>query len=141
MNATEFLKHQLEDGLFQLEKCVEGLDEKGFDTRPAPNAMSPREIVEHLCECYVAFIASAEGREHSWGTYSIEDKSSANLMKTFRELRAQAAAMATDKSHGETLKHAHAYIVAHDNYHVGQLALARLTENPEWNPYSIYRAE
>lgn len=141
MKTTEFLKYQFDDGEYQIEKCMEGLTEAEFDTRPSPHAKSPREILEHLCECYEAFLASTEGKSHSWGTYAIENKSSANLLATFRDLRRRATAAAVAQEEEETLKHAHAYIVAHDNYHVGQLALARLTLNPEWDGYSIYRTE
>lgn len=141
MTAHGFISYQLRDGRHQIEKCYEGLDEAGFDVRPAPHAMSPREILEHLCECHQAFLDSLEGKKFSWGEYVLEDRSAAGLRQKFAELRAAAEA-AIDKNPDETtLKYAHAYLVAHDAYHVGQLALSRLAQDPGWDPYSIYAHE
>lgn len=138
MTALEFLQHQLNDGRFQIERCYEGLDEAGLDYRPAPQAMSPREILEHYCECHQAFLDSTEGKKFSWGEYSLPDKSGPALKRTFEDLRSRAEAAIAANPDETTLKNAHAYLIAHDAYHVGQLALTRLALNPEWDPYSIY---
>ncbi|MFN8221317.1 MAG: hypothetical protein U0S12_14440 [Fimbriimonadales bacterium] len=135
MTIKDHLEHCIDDVGMQLGKVYEGLDEAHYDHRVCPQAMSPREILEHLCECYTAVITETSGGTHEWGSFSIEDKSAANLKAKLSELRGQAkraALAASDPKIG------HAYIVSHDAYHVGQMALVRLNTDPNWNPYSLY---
>lgn len=138
MTALELTRYQLEDSGFQLEKCLEPMTDSQLDTKATPEGMTPRDMVEHLCEAYQAYVASAEGREHQWGSFSIADKSKENLLKTFRELRTEAVQAAMDRTDEKDLKNAYAYLTAHDAYHVGQLCLVNLSTNPGWDPYSIY---
>ena len=138
MTAAELTRYQLEDSGFQLERCLEHLTEGQLDARAAPQGMSARDMVEHLCEAYQAFVASAEGKKYSWGTFSIQDKSKENLLKTFREERQRAVQAAMTRTDEKDLKNAYAYLTAHDAYHVGQLCLVNLAANPSWDPYSIY---
>lgn len=138
MTALELTQYQLEDASFQLEKCLEPMTDAQLDTKASPEGMTPRDIVEHLCEAYEAYVDSVEGREHEWGSFSIEDKSKENLLQTFREMRSRAVQAAMDRSDEKDLKNAYAFLTAHDAYHVGQLCLVNLATNPDWDPYSIY---
>ena len=98
--------------------------------------MSPRELVEHLCECAVAFNKSAVGEKHEWGTFSVDDKSPANLRAELKRLRAEAVAEVNGED--EVLKEAFSFLSSHDAYHVGQLCSCRLSLDPNWNAYAIY---
>ena len=138
MTAAELTRYQLDDASFQLEKCLEPMTEAQLDTKATPQGMTPRDTVEHLCEAYEAYLASVEGREYQWGSFSIADKSKENLLKTFRELRTKAVQTAMDRTDEKDLKNAYAYLTGHDAYHVGQLCLVNLATNPDWDPYSIY---
>ncbi len=137
MTATELLRFQLDDGTFQLKACLEPMTDAQLDTRPAPGGMTPRETAVHLCECYEAFLAECEGRKHPWGSYAVSDTSKENLLSHLWATRQRAAAVALEKE--DQAQHAHAFLVAHDCYHVGQLCLVLMTTNPEWDPYSIYQ--
>ncbi|MDQ2987018.1 MAG: DinB family protein [Armatimonadota bacterium] len=138
MTAQELLRFQLDDLGFQLQACLEPMTEAQLDTRPAQQGGTPRETVEHLCEAYMAFLAGVDGEKWSWGTFSIEDKSKGNLLATFSEIRGRAVAAVCASDDEKCLKEAHAYIVAHDAYHVGQLCLVLMTTDPDWDAYSIY---
>lgn len=136
MTAKELTLWQMEHVGKQVEKAVDGLSDAGWDHKPSPGAMCPREIIEHLCECVVAFDKSTKGEKHDWGNFSIDDKSPANLLSELRRLRSAALASVTDSD--EILREAFLFGSAHDAYHVGQLCAARLDLDPNWNPYSIY---
>ncbi|HRK21828.1 MAG TPA: DinB family protein [Fimbriimonadaceae bacterium] len=138
MTTLEFVQHQLKDGRFQIDKVFEGLTDEDFDHRIAPQAMSPREILEHLCECHQACLDALQGKSFNWGSYSLPDKSAPALFKTFNDLRAQAELAIAADPNETTFKKASEYLVAHDAYHVGQMALVRLGLDAAWDPYSIY---
>ena len=109
-----------------------------MDTPCGPGAMPPRDILEHLSEAYTALIASCNGEKHEWGSFSISDKATENLVATFFALRDQATAALLAKDDDDSLKHGYNFIVGHDNYHVGQLVLSRLQAQPDWNHYEVY---
>lgn len=132
------LEYGLDQSKLQIEKVFEGIGEAELDMKLTDQAMTPREILEHLCECYHAVITEAAGGKHEWGTYSIEDKSFANLTKQAWSLRAQAAQAALDKGDEEAAMYAFNYIILHDAYHVGQMCLVRMKADPNWNAYAIY---
>jgi len=138
MTSKELLTYALNHSGNQLSGCLDGMTEQAFDTHCAPNGMTPREIVEHLCEAYVAFAAHYEGKEHEWGSFSIADKSTGNIQATFRTLREKAVSIAQSSDDEAVQKAAIDYISAHDCYHVSQLVLARLQAEPDWNHYAIY---
>jgi len=138
MTANELLNSQLQDATFQLEKVLEGVEEKDLDFKLASTSMSIRELVEHLCEVYTAVEVESKGETHSWGSFSIEDKSWANLTDQFKSLRSTALTIASGASDDNAILSASAFIVAHDFYHVGQLASIRMATDPTWDAYSIY---
>jgi hypothetical protein len=135
MTTNELLKYQIDDAGFQLNKVFEGVD-SSLDERLTEHAMSPREIAAHLGECYTAVITETSGGKHEWGTYSPSTTEWPALWNEVMELRGRASAAALSSNDWE--KHASAFIPAHDYYHVGQMAMLRLTKDPGWDPYSIY---
>lgn len=138
MTLSEYVRHEVDNVGFQLEKCLEGVREEDLGQKVCDQAMTLPDMVEHLCEVYQAVVTEAGGGKHEWGSFSIQDKSWTNLLSTFGTMRT-AACDAVVSDDEEKAKHAHDFIVAHDAYHVGQIALLRLKTNPDWNPYSIYR--
>jgi hypothetical protein len=138
MTANELLNKQLEDCSYQLDKVLEGVAEKDLDFKVTPTAMTIRELVEHLCEVYTAVEEETRGASHSWGSFSIEDKSWQNLKAQLSALRSRALQIVRDAQEDKALLSGSAFLVAHDYYHVGQLATLRLATNPEWDAYSIY---
>ena len=137
MLATELLSFQLDNVGNQLQKALDGITDSQCDHKVCSTAMTVRDMLEHLAECYHAMLEEAAGREHEWGNYSIGDKSLDNLMNVVFELREQAckAALTGDDAR---LKSGFSFIVEHDAYHLGQICLVRMETNPEWNPYSLY---
>lgn len=138
MTANELLKKQIEDVSYQLSKVLEGVDESALDFKIGPTAMTIREIVEHLCEVYTAVETESKGASHEWGSFSIEDKSWSNLTVHFQALRAKALEIVEAAEDEKAILNASAFVVAHDYYHVGQIATLRLATDPAWDPYSIY---
>ncbi len=138
MTAHDLLKWQIGHVGKQLTAAYEGLSPSGWDHRPSPGAMSPRETAEHLCECYTAFAASATGGKHEWGSFHIVDKSECNLIATMRTMRSHAVATALASNDERMYREATEYILTHDAYHLGQLCASRLDSDPNWNAYAIY---
>ena len=139
MTANELLKVQLDDVTFQMEKVLEGISENDLDFKPAPTPMSVREQLEHLCEVYVAVEEEFRGVKHAWGEFTLEDKSLENLTAEIAKHRAVAITAVSGADTSDDLSKAYAFMVAHENYHIGQLVALRLAINPDWNAYSIYR--
>ena len=139
MTTVDYVRYQLDDLGFQLNACFGAIGEDLLELKLTPQSMTPRETVEHLCEAYLAFLAHVEGEKWNWGSFSIADRSKPNLMETLHEIRGRATTAAcADEKDEDRLKTAHAYITAHDAYHVGQLSLLLVNHNPAWDPYSIY---
>ena len=136
MTEKELLRHQIDDAGFQLDKVFESIEEASLDFRLTEHAMTPREILAHLCECYVATSVGTEGKEHEWGTYTAPDTTWPALFNNMKELRATAAEAALATPDYETKTSA--FMIAHDFYHVGQMCMVRLVRDPSWNAYSIY---
>ncbi len=138
MNAPELLKAALTSTGFQYEHVLNGMPETAWDAHACQGGMSVREIVEHLCEVYTAFQRIARGEDYKWGSYKVDDHSSSHLLELRKKLRDEAVDFATSSSEDQVLQGAMDYLVLHDAYHVGQLALIRMNADPAWNPYSIY---
>lgn len=138
MTTSERTAKQIDSVGKQIAACYAGISEKALDMRAAPAGMTAREMLEHFGECYVAAIKHMNGEEHSWGTYSVEDKSFKNLWALYEDLRAKAKAACTEGDAENGADTAFGYITSHDTYHVGQLCLIRLADDPNWDAYSIY---
>ncbi|MFY9233852.1 MAG: hypothetical protein WAO58_05250 [Fimbriimonadaceae bacterium] len=140
MTASELIRHQVDELGYQLSKVFEGIPASGQDFKAIPSAMSPREILAHLCEAYMAFDAHGRGEEFQWGSFK-PDPSWEGLYAQFVAARNTATARAVSSEDEKALKSAHDYLVGHDAYHVGQMASCRIAMDPEWNAYGIYREE
>ncbi|HZH99160.1 MAG TPA: hypothetical protein VEX38_09335 [Fimbriimonadaceae bacterium] len=138
MDVKELVSFGIDDVGRQLRQVLSGISPELQDARVCDKGMSPCEMVEHLCEAYKAVVAESQGLKHEWGSFKPEYSSWDGLMAAWADLRSQAreAALANLEAHPTA---AHSYIVAHDAYHVGQLALLRVQQDPDWNPYSIYQ--
>jgi len=135
MDATAL--HAIETTVRQLEACWAGLSAENWDAEPLPNIMSPRQVAEHLCDCYRGGAAALRGEPYEWGTYRLPE--GAEPLSTWRAERANAveAIRGGDPEKGPHV--ALEYIALHDAYHVGQLCAVRLALDPEWDAYSIYK--
>jgi len=129
----------MDDAGYQLTKVLEDMPENALDKKVTSGSMSPREQVAHLCEAYEAFRVNAGGGKYEWGSYETPSTETAALMNEFKSQRAKAVDKALACSTPEEIKHAHEFIVGHDYYHVGQMCLARLEVQPEWDGHAIYR--
>jgi hypothetical protein len=139
MTAHELLESQLADAGFQLDKTLEGMSDATLDHKVTPGAMTPREQVAHLMEAYHAFLETTAGRKHEWGSYHPAAQDAGGLIAEFKAKRAQAVAAALDPAHEAKLHEAHEFLIGHDYYHVGQMCLARIATQPDWNSYAIYK--
>lgn len=139
MTLSQFTSHQIDDLGRQLDAVLGDLDDATSSIKPGPEGMSAREIVAHLGDCYSAVIHEANaGHDYAWGSYTPPAGSFQDQWSAVKALRGQAKGLCTADDSDEKAKSAHAYIVAHDAYHVGQMALARLAADPTWDAYSIY---
>lgn len=136
MTGQELLQYQIDDCTYQLQKVLEGMSEETLNYRLNDSAMSPRETVAHFCECYTALLAASRGEQHSWGTFKVADCDTQPLLAEFWDLRGKA--VATNDGSEKASKNLHMFLLAHDYYHIGQMALVRVTLEPSWDPYSIY---
>ncbi|MEQ1822566.1 MAG: hypothetical protein ABL949_08650 [Fimbriimonadaceae bacterium] len=136
MTASELVLKKLADSGFQVNAVLDGISELQADAKILDFAMSPRETLVHLSECCVAFNETCQGIDHNWGTYTSSAATLADLKTEFDALRTEVVSRVADDE--KVLKAASGFIVLHEAYHVGQLALLRLHLDSEWNAYSIY---
>lgn len=124
----------------QLRAAYSGLPESLAETKVIEGGMTPAQMLEHVSEAYMAFIAKADGREHQWGSYRAEDRSFDGLRAEAFRLRDQAVAVALSRGDDEQLAEAAVdYLALHDAYHVGQICALRVAHDPAFDPHSIYR--
>ena len=138
MDISELLKYQLDNITLQVTKVFEGIGDSAKDARSAAGAMSPRETLAHLAECYHASLLAFEGKEHEWGTYQIETADWDALSLKVFELRSRVVGHILANPNEKTAKAATDYVILHDAYHVGQMATLRIETDTEWNPYCLY---
>lgn len=137
MTARELLLRQLADAQNQVLQAISGLDAEHAEARATENGKTIREGVQHLAEAAVATLASFQGKEHEWGTYSPEDRSWEGVKQEW--LAHRKAAVEAMPEGDEALLNVSNFLVGHDYYHVGQIVAARLAVHPEWDMYAIYR--
>ncbi|HEY0867330.1 MAG TPA: hypothetical protein VGE01_08125 [Fimbriimonas sp.] len=135
MTAKELLQFQLDDAGYQLDQVL-----SGFPEGSAGNSlgMTPMQTLSHLGEAYVATSKQARGEKHDWGTFQLDAATFEEALEKLRSLRADAISTVLS-GNDDALRAGHAFIVAHDYYHVGQLCAQRLRCEPDWDAYSIYR--
>lgn len=136
--AAELLKGLIDDAQYQFSKLFEGLTDEHVDAKPLASMWSIREMVEHLCEVYVATYETTEGKEHAWGSYAAPDKAWQPLTDEFWRLREAASEAVLATEDPKVLSAGSMFLVSHDCYHVGQMAATRIAISTEWDPYSIY---
>jgi uncharacterized damage-inducible protein DinB len=136
----DFLTHAIDEVGGQIDQVLNGLPSDHHDHRLTSKAMTPRETQLHLAEVYQAVITEAAGEKYEWGSFKVEDDSWENLWRLRHELRSQAKAALTQGADERLPRLALDYIVSHDAYHVGQMALLRMELDPNWDPYSIYQS-
>jgi len=141
MTAAELLKSQIDESEFQLRKIFEGMTDEQLDAKPIPTMGSAREQAAHLVEVYVATVKMVNGQEHEWGSVVPDDMSWPALMDDMFAKRAEATVAVLASEDPKALGTGAAFLGTHDSYHVGQIAAIRISTDPEWNPYSIYRFE
>jgi hypothetical protein len=98
--------------------------------------MTPRELITHLCDVYMHVSAKSKGEEAGWNQYVAPERTE-DLMADFDSLRAKAVSDCLASNDPYEL--ATDYIIVHDAYHVGQLCTSRISVEPGWDPYAIYR--
>lgn len=136
--ANDILQKTLAYSGYQLFGVLDGFPESAMDQKILPSAMTPRETLEHLCDVYASYIALTEGKPYKHGSFHAPDPSTPALVALLRSMREQAVQKALNATHGKPLSAGVDYIALHDAYHIGQLALMRMTADPTWDPYSIY---
>lgn len=132
----DLLQYVLDHAGAQVDKVFEGISETAWTQKSCEQAMTPAQTAEHLCEVYTAFKKMAAGEDHEWGNYSSGIATQDGILEHMKKLREEACAIAV--SSDDKAKGAYDYIVMHDCYHVGQMALNRMAADPTWDPYSIY---
>jgi hypothetical protein len=128
----------LEDVRRQVAACYADAPEGFADVRITSDAMTPKELIAHLNECYVAVEKEANGEKHEWGTYDAGGKSLGDLMSEWEARHSEIVAKAEAGVSLDVAKAMLTFVILHNAYHVGQLVLARLQVQPDWNVYSIY---
>lgn len=123
----------------QIKAICDGLNENQLHFKSNPDHRSILEQLEHICECYHAFLVIHKGGKHDWGSYEIQDKSIENILRTFDGLVDEAKRILKNNNDEKTIDDAFHYLTSHDAYHIGQMSRLRLDIEPEWDMYSIYR--
>jgi hypothetical protein len=137
MTALNLLKYQIDDVGGQIDRATQGLEEKDADYKVAPHAMSFRELVIHLCDVYKAIPVHLAGQEYDWGSFAPPSSEWSALLATMKSMRETAVReVLTDDD--TKLKAGCDFLVAHDNYHVGQVVTNRLGLQPDWNSMVVY---
>lgn len=128
----------LKDARQQVAACYQDAPDGFADVRITPEAMTPAQMIGHLNECYIAVEKEAKGERHEWGTYDAGGKSLAELVAEWEARHAEVTAKAEGGVSLEVAKAILSFVILHNAYHVGQLVLARLQVQPDWNVYAIY---
>lgn len=139
MTAKELVLGQLNSTGKQLAEVFTNLPDSAADVKISSASMTPREIAGHLCECYIAFDAASQGKQHEWGSFVAPDLPMNQLVSHLMDLRNKAVQIVTDSDQDTHLGEAMDYVSNHDSYHIGQLVLARIQADPGWDPYSLYQ--
>lgn len=136
MDAIAYLHFSLALLERQLAKCFDGMSEETWDTPITPNGMTPRETLHHLGDCYLNYARVTRQEAVVWDQWRSTGTTGGERWAELRALR-EAAVAACDGS-DSSLELAVYFLLVHDSYHVGQLALARTSADPNWNSGSLY---
>ncbi len=130
----------IEKGAFQLEQVLKDLPEEAWARRVVPTAMTPFETVEHLVHCYGAFLATSSDEAFDWSVpFKLASTQLHEAMLDLERIRQEAINRVRTSPEEKVLGLALDYMIQHDSYHIGQLALFRMSIDPNWDPYSLYQ--
>ncbi|MBS1728318.1 MAG: hypothetical protein JST51_16480 [Armatimonadetes bacterium] len=138
MTGKAFAETLLEESDFQFMACLKGLSESDFEKKPVEHLMSMKECLEHMTECCLAVQTISRGEKHDWGNYKFPKGTMSELIALYQSERAKSSAIALERFEEES-HFAKDFFIAHEFYHVGQMAAVRMALEPDWNMYSIYR--
>lgn len=139
MSALNIIQSQLVTAGKQLAAMYNQAPAEFFDTKLTENGMTAGQQLEHLAEAYQATLVSADGGEYKdWGTFSLGASDNDDLVSKAFAKRDEAIAKLMTLPEDRAANLATDYIIFHDAYHVGQLALIRLEVEPDWDSYSMY---
>lgn len=137
MSVQDFLKTQLDDSGKQINAVFENFPADKWQEKVTAESMSAAETANHLADCYNAFLTSAAGGKHEWGSTKIEDQSPEGLIQAMSDLRAKCAEQAINSDDPKVHHMASEYVCLHDTYHVGQMVTLRMKLG-DFDPYRIY---
>lgn len=139
MPAPQSLVGAFDDSRYQVTQVLAGLEGDQWDVKSHPQAMSARETIQHLADCYSACLAVLDGNKYDFGSFRFDVTQPEEQLAKMLEIRDEAVARISASDDEKAFHEGNAFIILHDCYHVGQLATVRLAINPEWDAYSIYR--
>ena len=129
----------IDDAGHQIKMCFEGLPAAQWDVALATGLMTPKQTLTHLYEVYQAFLTEAAGGKHDWGTYQVPAEVAENPQNFAWEKRSEVRKLVEADPSEKNCHLAMDFIVLHDAYHVGQICAQRVANDPDFNPYSIYK--
>jgi uncharacterized damage-inducible protein DinB len=136
--ANPILSHVFAESGNTLNRVIDGFPDSAWDSRLTPSSKSAKVILGHLTMVYAAYIALLETGHVDWARYDPAEKSVDELIADLRETRR----FAVDEANGSEMPLIHRgaleYVVMHEMYHIGQLALLRSEAQPEWNAEAIF---
>jgi hypothetical protein len=138
MNTKALILGQFDTMRKQLEAVLEGFPEDAVGRRFPTINLTPLEAVEHLCDTYSAYL-SVDRRSYRWGSYRLSNSDWESVLTEFWSVRGQAREAVRSSNDDAFVALAFDYVMAHDAYHVGQLAACRMACDPEWDPESLYK--
>ena len=139
MDGKSLLDSSISGAGTQLTRTLAGLTDEALDFRAHPSAMSLREQLVHLSECYLAMEAEVKGQEYDWGSYKSDLTTVNELVADLFARRRVATDIALSNEEPAAMLTAVSFLVLHDAYHVGQLCLLRQAFDPEWSSFAIYQ--
>jgi uncharacterized damage-inducible protein DinB len=123
----------------QLGRSLEGVPEDAWNKKPLATTMSLREQVVHLCHAYTAVMEHLKNGSFDWSApFTIPNINDEGL-PGYLEIERQRAVDGLTQSAEPQDEMALDYIVIHDAYHVGQIAVLRHAIDPEFDSYSLYK--
>ncbi len=139
MSAPEFLMSGLNSAAKQINAVFSNIATDHWDHRATSEAMTPLESIRHLAHCYTAFMSEARGQAWDWrAPFDLGVTEPGDMLAKANEIRAQAVDLVKSSTDESIYEKAIDYILLHDAYHVGQMALFRMQTDPTWDPSSIY---
>lgn len=122
----------------QIRAVAGGFPEAEAEKRLPGMSMSPLETLEHLCDCCCAYLTEDKS-QYAWGSYRLSERNMGSALAELESQRARARQEMEATNREEQLAHSFDYLMAHDAYHVGQLAACRMACDPTWDSMSLYR--